>query len=86
MFFEFHKNFKKEFKKIPKKVKDNFQSRLDILSSDRYNKLLNFHRLNGTEKDIYSINITSDVRAHFYFKSNECVVFLKIGSHSQLYK
>ena len=51
-----------------------------------FNPLLNNHYLGGEYEGCRSINITGDIRAIFYIKQNSDVVFINIGSHSELYE
>ena len=79
------RKFIKMFKKCPPKIKDNFIKRLKIFKTDKYNSLLNNHSLSGQLEGLRSINISSDYRAIFAEKSAD-IIFIAIGTHSQLYK
>jgi addiction module RelE/StbE family toxin len=81
----FHKKFKKAFLKLPPKVQRRFGAQLEIFCQDPYDPTLNNHALTGTLQAYRSINITGDIRA-WYEVVGEEVVFLKIGSHSELYR
>jgi addiction module RelE/StbE family toxin len=81
----FHKDFKKDFKKLNPKIQKKFWERLELWQEQPTNPLLNNHRLTGELKDKYSINITGDIRAIYQEKSDTIVIYLMIGSHSQLY-
>ena len=87
MNIELHKTFVKDFKKLNKKIKERFIERKDIFLNNPSNPILNKHKLHGKYKDSFSINISSNVRAIFYLKDNgETAVFVRIGTHSELYK
>lgn len=85
MTIDFHEDFIKAFKKLSPKIKKKFQDRLDIFEKDYFNPMLNNHSLNGAYAGYRSINITGDIRA-IYRKANDVVLFVKIGSHSELYE
>jgi mRNA-degrading endonuclease YafQ of YafQ-DinJ toxin-antitoxin module len=85
MHIDFHKSFKKQFAKLSKKIQKQFDERLLLFYENRFIPLLNYHELSGQLIGMYSINITSDVRAQFYYTSPDHAVFLHIGTHSQLY-
>ena len=84
MTIDFHKDFKKSFKKLPSKIQKKFQERLILFERDQFNPLLNNHALRGEYQGYRSINVAGDMRGIFE-KNGEDVVFVKIGSHSELY-
>jgi mRNA-degrading endonuclease YafQ of YafQ-DinJ toxin-antitoxin module len=59
--------------------------RFTNLSETPHHSLLNYHALSGKLEGTYSINVSGDYRAQFFYKSGEQLVFLHIGTHSQLY-
>lgn len=65
MDIQFHKNFKKRFKKIPAKVQAQFYERLDLFLSDKFDKTLNNHAVDKAYPDCRSINVSGDYRAIF---------------------
>ena len=79
------KKFEKMFGKCPQEIKKKFKERLRIYRNDKYSSILNNHPLSGKMKGYRSINITGDYRAILKEKSTE-VIFIAIGTHSQLYK
>ncbi len=80
------KQFDKEFKKLPNTIKEKFLDRLDMFIIDQYNILLKRHLLRGKYYGHESINITGDYRAIFKFISPNIFKFVRIGTHSELYK
>ncbi len=83
---EFHKDFGKDFKKLNPKIQRKFWERLELWQEQPTNPLLNNHALSGKLKGKFSINITGDIRAIYEERSDTIVVYLMIGSHSQLYE
>lgn len=81
---DFHKDFTKNFKKLPSKIQKRFQERLLLFEKDAFDPALNNHGLNGEYQGYRSINVSGDIRA-IYIKSSGNIIFVKIGSHSQLY-
>ena len=79
------KKFEKMFEKCPQEIKLKFIERLKIYRYDKYSTILNNHTLSGRLKGYRSINISGDYRAIFKEKSTE-LIFIAIGTHSQLYK
>ena len=80
-----HKSFKKDFRKLPKKIKEQFFERAALFFENRFNPLLNNHSVDAAYPGCRSINITGDYRAIFK-EDGDIVIFLHIGTHSQLYR
>lgn len=80
----FHKNFKKQYKKLPKKVQTQFATRLELFLIEPSNPILHIHHLHGEDSAYSSMNVTADYRALF-IEDSKRVTFYKIGFHSELY-
>lgn len=85
MQIEYARKFIKAYAKCSSKIKKAFNKRLKIFEHDQYNPVLNNHKLTGKYFGLKSINITGDWRAIFKQNKN-LVIFMIIGTHSQLYK
>jgi len=85
MLINYSKNFKKQYQILPKNIRVKFKLRLQVLLEDPNNKQLNKHKLSGLYNDLWSINITGDIRA-IYEQIGNTYLFSAIGSHSKLYK
>ena len=83
---EYQKNFRKQFDKLPLKIQDKFGERLDMFLQNQFHSLLNNHSLTGEYEGCRSINITGNIRAIFYLKTESDIVFINIGSHPELYE
>ena len=81
----FHKQFIKKFKKLPVKVRDQFYNRLEIFMRDKNHEILNNHSVDKVFSDCRSINVTGDYRAIFK-EQDKSAIFMKIGTHSELYE
>ncbi len=81
----FHKQFLKRFRKVPVKIQEQFYSRLTIFEKDKTSPILNNHSVNKAFQSCRSINITGDYRA-IYYDNGPAVVFLTLGTHSELYR
>lgn len=82
---DFSKSFDKQLKKASLSIKIAFRQRLELFISTPFHPLLNNHALTGKYKNSRSINITGDWRA-IYQEDNNSIVFMLLGTHSQLYK
>jgi addiction module RelE/StbE family toxin len=79
-------SFNKRIKKIPKKIVDKFFERLELFKQDKFNPVLNSHKLHGEYEGSNSINITGDFRAVFECFDQDRVIFSDIGAHQELYE
>mgnify|MGYP001576185892 CR=1 len=86
MKIELHRNFLKAYTKQPQKIQEKFKEKRNLFIQDMFHPLLKNHSLSGEYEDCRSINITGDIRAIFYIKSDGSIVFIDIGSHPQLYE
>ena len=84
MEIQFHKNFKKRFKKIPAKIQEQFYKRLDLFLKNKFDKTLNNHSVGKAFPSCHSINVSGDYRAIFEDHGDRAV-FITIGTHSELY-
>lgn len=82
----FGREFEKRLRKAPEKVRAAFVRRLKTFRSDKFNALLNNHALKGKYGGCRSINVTGDWRAVYKDVGKDWVLFVEIGTHSQLYK
>ncbi len=85
MIVYFHRNFKKELGKLSKKHQTQFSKKLEIFYENPFDPILNNHSLFGQLKNARSINVTGDIRTVYEQINKDTVLFLKIGSHSELY-
>ena len=81
-----HRNFGKQFAKVSAQIKIKFSLRRDLFLQDPSYPLLNNHPLTGDRKGEWSFNVTADWRVIYEFVDFDTVVFLEIGTHSNLYK
>ncbi|OGI95472.1 hypothetical protein A2917_02845 [Candidatus Nomurabacteria bacterium RIFCSPLOWO2_01_FULL_42_17] len=82
---ELHRNFLKGYIKLPKRIQEKFKKRRNLFIEDMFHPLLDNHSVEPTYPNCRSINITGDYRALFEIKEKDLVVFIKIGTHSELY-
>jgi len=81
----FHREFQKALLKQPQKIHKKFAQAIDTFRKDQFHYSLNNHALRGKYQGRRSINITGDVRA-IYRIDKKMIIFMEIGTHSQLYK
>ena len=84
MTLDYSRGFKKDYKKLSKKLQKQFSDRAEIFRNDQFNPLLNNHLLHHPYKNCRSINISGDIRA-LYETNGDTIIFIRIGTHSELY-
>ena len=85
MVIVFDKSFYKDYEKLSKKRQEQFWDRIELFKEDQNNPQLNNHKLHGPYDGFYSINISGNIRAIYEQIEKNKVLFIKIGTHSQLY-
>ena len=85
MTIQYSSKFKKQYKKLPKKIQTRFESRLRLFVKSPTNPQLRIHPLQGKYNGYWSMNITGDFRAIYLKRGNEIIIFALIGTHSELY-
>jgi addiction module RelE/StbE family toxin len=80
-----HRNFVKQFKKLPREVRKKFEERLKLFMDNPFVEILNNHSVEKVFPGCRSINITGDYRAIYKYE-DDIVTFVNIGTHSELYK
>ncbi len=81
----FHKKFVKDYGHLDVKIRRIFENRLQIFCTNPYQAKLCNHPLKGKWQGYRSINISGDFRVVYKEVNEEEVIFVTIGSHSQLY-
>ena len=79
-----HKKFNKSLGSQPKKIQDKFLKKMRVFVEDQFHPSLKNHALSGDMLGVRSINITGDIRVH-YEQVDDCIIFMKIGTHAELY-
>ncbi|MFA6528094.1 MAG: type II toxin-antitoxin system mRNA interferase toxin, RelE/StbE family [Candidatus Gracilibacteria bacterium] len=82
----FTDNFKKKFRALPQKIKNQFEKRLGVFIKDPLNPLLKIHPLKGNMIGLRAFSITGDYRTIYRLLNHECAELIDIGTHSKIYK
>ncbi len=85
MTVDFTKNFHRQYKKLPKVIQQQFNTRLRLFLIDPTDPRLRVHSLKGHYQGYWSMNVNGDIRALYLLKGEELVIFALIGTHSELY-
>jgi addiction module RelE/StbE family toxin len=82
----FHKQFNKQFAKLPKAQKGRLEQAIILFRNEPYHPDLYNHPLSGEWKGFRSISFGGDWRAHYSVIDEDTALFVAAGTHSQLYK
>ena len=82
---DFTKRFWKQYYKLPLKIQQRFDERFKLFVADRSDSRLRVHPLKAAYAGYWSMAVTGDVRALFYYQGEAIIIFGFIGTHSQLY-
>jgi addiction module RelE/StbE family toxin len=85
MTIRYHSRFLKVFRKLPPTIQERFFARLILFQREPFHPLLNNHSVHAAYPNWRSINVTGDYRALFEVVDEDTIVFMKIGTHSELY-
>jgi len=80
------RSFDRQFKKVSIKIKKQFSKRLELFLNDPWHSQVNLHKLSGSYAELWSINITGDIRAVLDRSRRDSILFIAIGPHSKLYE
>lgn len=82
---DYSRSFKKDYKKLNLKLRNQLRERILLFQQNQFNPLLNNHSIHHPYEGCQSINITGDVWALFEI-NKDIALFFRVGSHSELYK
>lgn len=83
---DFTKAFNKQFEKLPRKKQEQARKAVALFIQDITAPTLRNHGLKGEWRGHRSISAGGDLRLHFKDITNSKVLFVAVGSHSQLYE
>jgi addiction module RelE/StbE family toxin len=83
---DYTKAFNKQFQKLPEKKQKQARAAIALFIQDVSTTSLRNHGLKGEWSGYRSITAGGDLRLHFKDIADDKVLFVAVGSHSQLYK
>jgi addiction module RelE/StbE family toxin len=86
MHIDFTKGFNKQFEKLPRKNQERAKAAITLFLQNLAAPSLRNHALKGEWLGYYSISAGGDLRLNFKMINKTTVLFVAVGSHSQLYK
>lgn len=82
----YHRNFKKQYKKLPPAQTKRFGQALALFITAPHHPNLYNHPLTGEWQGYNSISFGGDWRAHYKIVDKDTALFVAVGTHAQLYK
>jgi len=79
------KKFDKKLKKQSVKIQKEFIKRVTFFIQDKYHPFLKTHKLSGKLQDLWSFNLSGDIRIIFDMVEDDVAMLVDTGSHSDLY-
>ncbi len=86
MKLRYHKFFQKQFNKLPAKQKMSVKKAAALFETEPMHQSLYNHPLKGQWQNHRSITAGGDLRIHYRLINPDTVLFVAVGTHSQLYK
>jgi len=80
------KTFLKQYQKLPQRIQEKVDERINLFTEQPSARMLNNHALQGAGRYYRSINVTGDYRALYKAEGNTVAIFVAIGTHSELYR
>lgn len=77
--------FEKNYKSLPKKVKEKAKEKEAIFRARPFDPILKTHKLSGKDKEAWAFSIDYSYRIKFIFLTEAKVLFLDVGTHD-IYK
>ena len=85
MEIEYSPKFTRQFKKLPKEVKESALECEKFFKKNPFDQKLKIHKLHGTMKEYWAFSISYNYRIGFTFVDTNLVRFHAVGSHD-IYK
>jgi addiction module RelE/StbE family toxin len=82
MEIEYSTKFARQYKKLPKEIKDKAEKIEVIFRNNPFDKKLRTHKLSGNLKDFYAFSITGTHRIIFDNPKSGLYRFYSVGDHS----
>lgn len=83
---DFTKAFNKQFEKLHRKKQQKARDAVALFLHDATEQSLRNHGLKGEWLGFYSLSAGGDLRLHYKVVGKDKVLFVAVGSHSQLYR
>lgn len=81
-----HRRFKKQYEKLRTGEQRRFKERRNLFLQNRFHPLLENHALHEEYQGCRSISVGGNLRVIFEEVAPDTVLFIRIGTHAELYE
>ncbi|MDO8583209.1 MAG: type II toxin-antitoxin system mRNA interferase toxin, RelE/StbE family [bacterium] len=88
MYAKFSPSVQKELKKIhqkDEKLTNRIEKQIALFEENSKHPSLRTHKLSGTMDNMWNISITTSIRMVYVLLDKSNVIFVKIGTHDEVY-
>ncbi len=68
-----------------RKLDRQYTQRVELFRTSPTNPMLHDHALSGNKQGLRAFSVTGDVRVIYRYETTDTVIFLDIGTHTQVY-
>lgn len=86
MILRYHKSFQKQFNKLSLNQKQSVRKAIMTFGNNSHSRSVRNHALKAEWLGHRSISAGGDLRLHYKEIDQDIVLFVAVGTHSQLYK
>jgi len=79
-------HFKRSYKKLPSRIKDDFDEKITVFMENPENNFLKAHKLKGRLQKCLSFCLCNGYRVLFEFSDKKTVDLLDVGPHDKYKK
>ena len=72
--------------KKDKKLSDRIEKQIKLFKENPMHPSLRTHKLSAKQDNLWSISITMSIRMIYLRIDNDSVVFVKVGTHNEVYR
>ena len=77
--------FEKQYKRLPKKIKEQAKEKEKVFRLNQFDQSLRTHKLSGKDEGCWAFWISYSYRIKFIFINQSEILFLEVGLHN-IYK
>ena len=81
-----HSKFKKEYKRLPKQIKELTDKKIVFFFKDPFDSRLKVHRLHGKMDYLWSFSVDRKYRLIYEILDEKTFRFYTIGTHNDVYR
>lgn len=80
------KRFQRSYKKLPKKIREDFSDKIEVFQNNPFEKTLRTHKLRGSLGDSHAFCLKDGFRVLVNFSDEDVVLLVDVGNHDEYKK